>query len=341
MDEIEKTNLRNTVSAIAYFLLAIIALLFIMACLNYAPFSYLLLGIIASLVGICGIVLLILHKRDLTAMVLLMFAMLFGYYTISGGILDSDITAVLLIFFILFAILLLASKAKKAKCYFCVFLPYGIGAIGPAFFSSLIITIIMHIIFGLVALMYGIMFVSERFKKPVALLLRSDEPVSFAKIGSVLGYFLFAIPFAIFGVQILVGLTTMDTMYSLLMLCGIYLVIIGIIIAVFGDRHFAPLLFSLMGVSCLLVPFLGSSLFYISGGIFIILGICALIQKVRYVLPAILLLVSGALYVVLGTGAAVPVLWIILTFASALIAIFVSFRILRQQNPPVVGEQAA
>ncbi|HJJ36520.1 MAG TPA: hypothetical protein O0X27_05035 [Methanocorpusculum sp.] len=343
MDETGKDQLRNQVSAIAYFLLALIAGLFVIACTGYAPFNHVLLGVLATFVGICGIILLILHKRDLTALVMLMFAMLFGYYTISGGVLNSDITAVLLFFFIIFALLLLATGSKKGKCYFCVFLPYGIGALGPAFFSSLVVTIIMHCVFGFVALLYGIMFVAPRIKAPLAQILRSEEPISFSRIGAVLGYFLFAIPVAILGVQEILGmtLTDMGTIASLLMLCGFYLVVAGIIIAIFGDRHFAPLLFSLMGVSCLLVPFLGSSLYYVSGGIFIILGICALIQKVNYVLPAILLLVSGALYIVLGTGLSLPVLVIVLSFASALLAVIISFLILHQQRQRIVAQQQA
>ncbi|HJJ30940.1 MAG TPA: hypothetical protein O0X97_01675 [Methanocorpusculum sp.] len=301
MNEAKCTVLRNSVSGLAYLFLATLAALFIIADLSAVRLTLIPAVVLEVLIGICGIILLGLKKRDLTGIVMILFAMLFGYYTVTGGVLYSIATPVILVFFILIACILLLTKEKKAQSYFCVFLPYGIGAVTIACGASdSIFTIILHIIFGLVALIYSLLFLAPKANNKLALKLKSDEEFSFSESGPVIGYALLMIPGAIYAVSILTGFADVETLQTLLLLCGILLVIAGILLAVFSKQYRKSILFAVMGLFSAAAAFGGGVMYYITGGVLILLGILALFQKKAKILNFLILMPAGILAILLG-----------------------------------------
>jgi len=333
MDELTKNTVRNNISAGAYLLLAITGISFTIVSQTGASFNMYLMLILQVLVGTAGIILLVLKKRDLTALCFLMFALLFSYYTVTGGVLSSKIVPIVLCIFILFAFFLLGTKEAKKTSYFCVFLPYGIGAIGVAIFGYVsIVSVIFHIFFALVALFYAIIFATERFNLPLSKKLKSDESIEFTRIGPVLGYYLFATLSVIAVISLITNLVDTGTFNALLIACGVVLAISGIINAIFSQQKFTPVMFILMGISVVLVPLGGDIFYYVAGGIFILLFILALLQKESMVLPALMLLFTGALFLILGFGLSLTIFGIVLTGLSGLIALYIAFALLFEKK---------
>ena len=334
MDELTKNSMRNTISAAAYLLIAIMGITFTIVGLTGVEANMYVVLFVEILLGAAGLTLLILKKRDLTALCFMMFALMFGYYTVTGGLLVSVIVPVMLFLFILFGILLLATNEPKKKTYFCVFFPYGIGAIGIALFGHLtVISVIMHFLFALIALLYAVVFASEKIRLPLAKILKSDEAIEFRKVGPVLGYYSFAILCVIAAVNFITGLVDEETFKSILLVCGVVLAIAGIINAVFAQQKFMPLMFILMGISLALIAVSGSVFYYVAGGVFILLFILALLQKESLILPAAMLILSGALFLIMGFGISSPVFGVILAGLSGLLALYVTFALLNERKP--------
>jgi len=333
MDELAKNTFRNNISAGAYLLLAIMGICFVISGLTDITFNMYLMLIVQALIATAGILLLVLKKRDLTGFCFLMFALMFSYYTFTGGVLASIVVPVLLFLFILFAIFLLGTNETKKTSYFCVFLPYGIGAIGIAINGYVtVISVIFHSIFALLALFYAIVFSSEKIKLPLSKKLKSDETIEFRRIGPALGYYLFAIPCVISVVSLISGLVDKGTFGNILLACGVVLIIAGIINAVFSQQRFTPIMFILMGISLLLIPLCGEIFYYVSGGIFILLFILALLQKESLVLPGLMLLFAGALFLILGFGISLSIFGIILAGLAGLIAFYIAFALMFEKK---------
>lgn len=343
MDETAKTRGRNVISAIAYILLAILGGVFTISTVLDGAFIPVTMIALEVLVGIAGIALLILKKRDLTAIVFLMFATLFAYYTATGGVRFSTVTAVLCWLFILFPIILLTTKEKKASSYFCVLLPYGIGAIAFAYLGGAsIVTIILHIIFSLIALFTGILYLAEKAKLPLALKLRSDENVEFTRAGPCLAFYLLAVFAIVAAVSAIMQTGTAVTFTSLSLACGISLAAIAVILAVFARMRIGALLVFIAGVVIALAPVAGTlfpdkgTLFFIIAGIvFIILAICALFRKRVFSATAMFILI-GVTYLLAGCGIQAPVLYTVLWGIAGLIGVYLTLALLKKKPLPLI-----
>jgi len=333
MDELTKNSVRNSVSAGAYLLLAITGIFFVIVGLTTAQFNMYLMLVVQALIATAGIILLVLKKRNLTAFCFLMFALLFSYYTFTGGVLASIVVPILLFLFIVFALFLLGTNESKKLTYFCVFLPYGIGAIGIAIFGNItVLSVIFHILFALVALFYAIVFASEKINLPLSKKLKSDETIEFRKIGPALGYYLFAVPCVIGVVSLISGLVDKGTFGNILLACGIVLIIAGIINGIFSQQKFTSVMFIIMGISLLLIPLCGDVFFYVAGGLFILLFVLALLQKESLVLPALMLLFAGAHFLILGFGISLAIFGIILSGLAGLLALYIAFALMFEKK---------
>jgi len=333
MDELAKNRFRNNISAGTYLLLGLMGIFFVINGLTIAQFNIFLMLIIQALIATGGIILLVLRKRDLTAFCFLMFALLFSYYTFTGGLLVSIVVPILLFLFILFAIFLLGTNEAKKTSYFCVFLPYGIGAIGIAIFGYItVLSVIFHLIFALLALFYAFVFASEKIKIPLSKKLKSDETIEFGRIGPALGYYLFAVPCVLSVVSLITGMVDKGTFSNILFGCGVVLIIAGVINGIFSHQKFTPIMFIVMGVSVLFIPLCGEVFYYVAGGMFIFLFILALLQRESVVLPGLMLLFGGAFFLVMGFGLSLAIFGIILAGLAGLLALYITFALMFEKK---------
>ncbi|HJJ47862.1 MAG TPA: hypothetical protein O0X39_02550 [Methanocorpusculum sp.] len=324
-DEIMMAKRRNGVTAVAYFLLAVLAAFFtIGAACNLPPVPVLLLGF-EILVGICGIILLILEKRDLTATVMLMFALLFGYYTVTGGVIYSVGTPVILIFFIICAVMMLLTGEKKASTYFCVFLPYGIGAVGIAVSGQIsIVTLIMHTLFGIVALLYAVMLLMPGAKMKMAATLQSDENFSFKKSASVLGYVVLMVPLGVIAVSSVITLAELADIRAMLVVAAVSMALSGFLLYYFSKDSYKAAFYLLCAVIFGACALINTSLLIVPGACLIFIGILFLLLKDGRILHFLLLALPGVLIILHHFGLQTPALSLLLAGIPCLTAVYLA-----------------
>jgi len=341
MDETAKYKARNIVSAIAYFLLAQLAAFFVIGDLIEGGFVPWVLYLIEALVAGAGIVLLVLKKRDVTALVFLMFGSLFAFYTATGGVRFSTLTFVLCWFFILIPLLFTFTKEKKVLTYFCIFLPYGFGAIFYGYLGEGNPVVLgIHIFEGCYALFLGLLYLLEKVKIHLALKLRSDESLPFTRIGPVFGLYLLSV-FCIVGpVAILTGATGSDNLLRISVVCGVCLLVTAVLLWIFTRQRIGAVMMLLAGIAIPLVTFSdigttsGSVPIFIIGIIFLVAASAAMIRK-RWVLVSLMFLFIGVVYLLLGLGLVVLILNAVFLFLAGLIGIYLTLAILAKRPLPI------
>lgn len=341
MDEPAKYKTRNIVSAIAYFLLAQLACFFVIGDFIEGEFVAWVLYLIEALIACAGIMLLILKKRDVTALVFLIFASLFAFYTATGGVRFSTLTFVLCWFFILIPLLLLFTKEKKVSTYFCIFLPYGFGAIFYGFLGEGNPVILgIHIFEGCYALFLGLLYVLEKVKIHLALKLRSDESLPFSRIGPVFGLYLLSVFCIVAPVAILTGATGSDNILRISAVCGVCLIMTAVILWIFTQQRIGAFLMLLAGIAIPIVTFCdigttsGSAPLFIIGILFLAAASTAMIRK-RWVLVSLMFVFIGVVYLLIGLGIVVPALNAVLQFLAGLIGIYLTLAILAKRALPI------
>jgi len=334
MDDVEKTKRRNLVSGIAYILVAALGFIFTLG--DYMQTGYGQNGVILNvifeiLIGLCGLYLLLLKKRDLTGLTLIMFSMLFSFYTFTGGVRYSAITFALLWFFILFPIFIMTTKEQKATTYFCVLFPYGIGAIGYAISSGpSIVAVVMHFLFSALALLTGIQYIVEKIQTKNALKLRSDEEMDFTKTGPCLGAYVLSVTCLVSAAAIHSGLWTSDLFNSLSFTCGICMIIFCIITYYFCRLKWRTVMGILTGISiiCYSVGLSfesveGLNFFMISGILFLLVTVFSIVLDHK-ILPALSTMLLGICLLMFGLGLSHPALSTILLSIAGIIGLYIT-----------------
>jgi len=341
MEEVEIAKRRNLVSGIAYILVAVLGFIFTIGDFLQTGFeqSGVILNVVFEiLIGLCGVYLLLLKKRDLTGLTLIMFSMLFSFYTFTGGVRFSAITFALLWFFILFPIFIMTTKEPKATTYFCVLFPYGIGAIGYAISSGpSIMAVVMHFIFSALALITGIQYIVEKIQTKNALKLRADEEMEFTKTGPCLGAYVLSVVCLVSAAAINSGLWTSDLFNNLSFACGICMIIFSAIIYYFCRLKWRTVMGVLTGASILCYSVglsfdsvEGLNFFVISGILFLLVTAFSVILDHK-VLPAISTLLIGICLLMFGLGFSHPTLSTVLLTIAGIVGLYISLLFLNRR----------
>lgn len=341
MDETAKYKARNIVSAIAYFLLALLAGLFVSADLVEGEFVAWVLYLIEGLVACAGIVLLVLKKRDVTALAFLMFGSLFAFYTATGGVRFSTLTFVICWFFILIPLLFTFTKEKKAVTYFCIFLPYGFGAIFYGYMGEgNAVILAIHIFEGCYALLLGLLYLLERVKIHLALKIRADEAIPFTRCGPVFGLYLLSVFCIVAPVAILTGSTGSGNILRISLVCGVCLALTAVLLWIFARQRVGAVLMMLAGIAIPLVVFsdigttTGSVPLFVIGVMFLGAAAGALIRK-KWVMVSLMFQFIGVVYLLIGLGVVVQPLNAVLLFIAGLIGIYLTLAILAKRPLPI------
>ncbi len=334
MDESEIAKRRNLVSGIAYILVAALGFIFTLGDFLQTGFeqSGVILNVMFEImIGLCGLYLLLLKKRDLTGLTLIMFSMLFSFYTFIGGVRFSAITFALLWFFILFPIFIMTTKEPKATTYFCVLFPYGIGAIGYVLSSGpSIMAVVMHFIFSALALFTGIQYIVEKIQTKNALKLRADEEMEFTKAGPCLGAYVLSAVCIVSAAAIHSGLWNTDLFNNISFACGTCTIIFSAVIYYFCRLKWRAVMGILTGASIIcysaglsIESVEGLNFFVISGIMFLLVTAFSVVLDHK-VLPAISTLLIGVCLLMFGFGFSNPALSTVLLTIAGIVGLYIT-----------------
>lgn len=340
MDEIQKGEARNYLTAAGLVVIAFQMIAWVATLNIYFPtyaeklmVSEFITAIVAVMITIIGVSLLILRKRDLTAITYLAFAAMFTFWSLDewcSGYVDLIFGA----FFLIIALIILTAKDKKKYLLFIIPALFGIKeiiyGICKLFKLSFDLCDWMYPVMIFICIYLAIAVCSERIHLPFGRLLASDVVTDFKVSGAVLGYLVFAIPVTYFGVYYLTGLD-MVNISSIGCVSGGILVVLGILMLAIAKMRFTPVMFMLMGFMMLLMPYIQFKMTWIAGLGFILIALFAFLRTESRILPAIMLLVQGVVFVLM-TFCSVPVLFAVLDFAAAVIAVYIAFAVFSQSK---------
>ncbi|MDV0441614.1 hypothetical protein [Methanorbis furvi] len=347
MNEIEKTEIRNYLSAAGFLLIATYLLyLAVSLGLNLLTSPGILSAGLALPLIILGVLLLVMRNRDLTAITFLMFGLNLGilYLRPEKVFPDNGILTVG-VFFLILAAVLLTSTEKKKYLLFLLPLFIGLELIGGGLgIKSL--AIFTAAIGGLLALYFALAVSAERCNLPCGTLLKSDAQTDFKVSGAVLGYLIFGLLLAVDVVYYFtnsVG-TPLENVVAVKMMGGIMLCLVAVLLWTLGRMKYTPAMFFLMGVFFFLGSqianvtvagdaFVVSEAFYLIAVMMAVVGIITLLKTESRVLPAVMILVTAVSYALIGVFVvSLSPIQGVVALIPTLIAIYLAFAVFSQSK---------
>ncbi|HJJ36128.1 MAG TPA: hypothetical protein O0X27_03000 [Methanocorpusculum sp.] len=341
MDELAKTEARNYLCAAGFFMIAAFFISQIFSEVGTAAFVepndniHIALGLGLLIVAT---LLIVLHKRDLIAILFFMT----GFWQLFAAFTPSELWGIILMgFLVLVALVTLTGQDKKKWLLFLIpllcFIP---GLIGELIGFNPYVGMVFIIILAVICLYYAFCCACERISLPGSKILTADEATDFKASGSVLGYMLFAVLTGGYALHYILGeaVLPLDSFVTMELLAGSLMIFVAILLFAVGKMRFTPIMFMLVGLIGILSMYSSGAMFIGLGILMIVLGLFAMLRKESRILPGIMLIVYGCTWFfsayVAGTSISMPVVSALLNGIPALIAIYLSFVVYSQRKLP-------
>ena len=352
MNETAKNEMRNYLSAAGFFVFALSALIVSTATLSKTVATSIFdAGIACSLlILLFGILLVVLGKRDLTAITFLMLGStkllleITGTHLLSSGNMAdlSFINVILQIFLIILALILLTAKDKaKYPLALLIGLEGICNLIGNFSSVDLRMAIIgnSHIIIAVLVLYLAFACASERFKLPLSKTLTADQETDFKKSASALGYLTIAASMAVWAFFYIFNVSDIvaEIIYALDGVYAILMILVGILLFAVAKMRFTPVMFLLAGALLAVSSVIGDNFEFIIGILFIVLGLFAVLRTESRILPGLMFVIYGISYFIVpvAAGAGITVLAVIVNGLPALIALYLAVATFSQKKLPL------
>jgi len=341
MDELAKTEARNYLAAAGFFLIAANFIVLLFSCFgttaDFASLESIQLALGIGLL-IVATLLIVLHKRDMVAILFFMM----GFFQLYLAFTPPGIWSTILVGFVLLVVLVtLAGQDKKKWMLFIVPLIWFISALIRLLMGfNLYVAITFYIILAVLCLYYAFCCACERCSLPGSKLLTADEQTDFKASGSVLGYMLFALVAGGYALHYLVGdqVLSMASLWTIECLTASLLIYVAILLLVVGRMRFTPVMFLMMGLTSLLSLYCSGGMFVGIMILYVVIGLFAMLRKESRILPGIMLIVYGLVFLFTDSAGASaitsPVVSFILNAIPCLIAIYLAFVVYSQRKLP-------
>jgi len=280
-----------------------------------------------------GIILALLHKRDLVSITFILLAMSiflpqFGAYFF-GGFTGYAMIAIVLISGIMF---LFTRNEQRIACSTLLILRglmFG-SALMPSYSHEFVA--VLSIIMAIVCAYFAIVIVLGNLKLPLYSMLTVDEtdsskdgsPVHFSVTGSILGYMLFSAAM-LSSVLFYCGVddVSIKACYATEAVCGLMLIVTGFIMLVAGRMKFTSMLFIMIGiVTSTTMMIMGTS--HICFLFYLLIAIFCFFKEDRRILVGLAVLIYGLTYPISASvGGDIFALSVVLNLAPFLILMYV------------------
>lgn len=206
MEELQKTEMRNYAMVAGFPTIATYFLLYLMQIytgLQTGSIPDLGTATLATAIVLilAGVILVILRKRDVSAVTFLMTGMLYAFFFFNPGLGNATLLCIIGVIFLILALIILTSP-DTTKYLMCV-IPALIGlrlVLGTGYDPINGAQLVIAGVLVLVCLYFALAAAAERVALPLGKVLRADTATDFKASGSVLGYLLFALPLSAYAV---------------------------------------------------------------------------------------------------------------------------------------------
>ncbi|MDO5847691.1 MAG: hypothetical protein Q4Q20_05300 [Methanocorpusculum sp.] len=348
MDELQKTEARNYLVAGG---LLLFGLILVLIDFGLNPGSDTTLSMISPIGGIMlliiGIILLVLHKRNIAGISFILSGVTnivagFSLMFFSSGF--NCMYAIATIVCLMWGIILFFSKDRHKWIFAPLCILFGVqvfAGLFPDTEAGITFRLVCDIISIVIAVYFALAAGFERISLPGRCIITADETIEFKQSGSSVGYVLFA-GLAVAYVLMYLGVpafsATPDAVHPASFGFGTMLILIGILLFAIGKMRFTPVMFFLLGIAEMLAWFSSGPMLYALGAFVVITGIFAMLRKESRILPGLMLIIYGASFFisVWVTGTAIsPIASVLLNIIPAAIAVYLAVATLSQRKIPL------
>ena len=349
MDEFQKNEIRNYLTAGGLLLFCVTIGLALISVItgDVTATGLPALQMIGSgvLFLILGILLAVLRKRDLAAIAFLVtgagtFGVAFTDITIAGE------TSILIVgaVYLASALLLLFAKDCKKIVFSLILAAFGLSVILSGL--GVAVTIVLDLIAIVIALYFALAAGFEKISLPGRDLITADDSTEFKQSGSAVGYLIFAavsgawVVSYIFGAAGNISLSAgiAGSLPGIEKAFALVLAVVAILLFAVGKMRFTPVMFLFIAMAYYLVSVSTGFAMYVIGGLFILLGLFAMVRNESRILPGLMLIIYGCtdFFSVIAGATTNPVLSIFLNAIPCLIAVYLAVATFSQKKLPLI-----
>lgn len=349
MDEFQKNEIRNYLTAGGLLLFCVMIGLSLISVITGDITAAGMPGL--RMIGsgvlflILGILLAILRKRDLAAIAFLVtgagtLAITFGNPVLVGETPALVVGAV----YLASALLLLFAKDCKKIIFTLILAAFGLSSLLGGL--GTVVTVVLSIIAIVVALYFALAAGFEKISLPGRDLITADESTEFKQSGSAVGYLIFAAVSGAWAVSYFFGAAgnislsagIAGSLPGIEKAFALVLAVVAILLFAVGKMRFTPVMFLFIAMAYYLVSVSTGFAMYVIGGLFILLGLFAMVRNESRILPGLMLIIYGCtdFFSVIAGATTNPVLSIFLNAIPCLIAVYLAVATFSQKKLPLI-----
>ncbi|HJJ27198.1 MAG TPA: DMT family transporter [Methanocorpusculum sp.] len=337
INESRKNDMRNILTS---FGLLAIALFFVMmmldmfdsgtadAALHTFP-TYLPGAVLGVFTLLCGVILLLLGKRVMTAVTFILMAVEILSAAILNGIVMMNVISG--IFGILFAIILLTSKDPQKYAFAIINVLLGFTSLSCLFDATVCGWIMAAAAVFLIWL--SIACGTEKLRTSIAKYLTRNGDMTFRKCGPVIGYLLISVLLSItlvYGYLDMSYFTYSDSVLFLGLIDYGLLIFVGLALMIIGKRKMTSIVFISCGLAYALDMITSGVFVYLPVVLLLVVGVMNIMWKDERVMPSLLLFGNAFMLILFCQMTDFPevmVAMLILTLMCAGIALYLAFAV--------------
>ena len=342
-----KNEMRNYATSFGFLVMAVLYILILFSIndvfsgtLTDAE-AYSSMTIPAVIIGIvlllCGIVLLLLRNRVLSAVTFIFSSALCFLYACEDT--SYFVTPMISLFSLVLALVLLTSASPKKYAYALINGMCGlVGFPGIAESDTIMgmASIVLMIVCAVMLIYFSLACAAQKIHLPLTKFLTTDDDMTFSRSGPVLGYLFIGSYLFMWIIHNYVGgeLFPVETTNAICLSLSLMIIAIGLMAFGIGKMRFTPLMFLGVGCSFLLDLFVTGSMHYVVGILLLILGIFAVIRKNSRLLPSLLLIGFGFARFLSNSIESYPDLITVVSILNAacmLLAVYLAFAVFSEK----------
>lgn len=331
MDDVAKTEARNYISAAGYFILAASFLIPLLANLR-SPVFILPDSTLSLIIGIALLItasaLILLRKRDLTAIIFFMMGFIQLYYAFSTS---GTWNTVLVGFMFLIVIIILTSKEKVKWLLFLIPLLWFIQRVVRSVTEyNPGVLIAFFAVLAALSYYYALVCGIEKINLPGRKLLTADDKTDFKSSGSILGYMLFAVinaAWAFYNFANDNAAFPFEALQTISLITGVLMVFVAALLLAVAKMRFTPAMFFLAGLAVIFASLVNGVMLFGVALLFLAIGVFAIFRKESRKIPGIMFILSSVIYFILSTTGAEDMVFAvgIIDMIIAVIAVYLCF----------------
>ncbi|HJJ29119.1 MAG TPA: hypothetical protein O0X70_07010, partial [Methanocorpusculum sp.] len=342
-----KDEVRNYVTSFGLMLIATLYILVLFGINDYmsgaltqdAAFSGMTYPavILSILLMLCGIVLLVLRNRVLSAVTFLFMSAEFLMYALEYK--SYFVVPFASVFSLILAAIILTCRSPKKYLYAVINILCGLIGVLGLFDSGTPLgtaAVVCMIVTSGILIYFAVACASQKIEMPFTKFLTNDDDMAFSRSGPVLGYLFLGIYLFMWVLYNFIGEENFppEIISAVCFAVSLMIMVIGFLSFAVGRMRFTPLLFLATGAAFLIDLYVSGSMHYVVAMLLLLIGILAVFRKHSRLMPSLLVIGFGFARFLMNNVEAFPELITvvsILNIACMLLAVYLAFAVFAEK----------